>query len=110
MVYFSIIKSYTSLIYRRQQEERLREYEEKERQRQLMKQKKQGLNQLWLSGKSLVTVEDDSDVNDEDLLPQYQQEPQQQQLQPKTVSQPEKVRGVQIKHNQKKCDVLRQVK
>ena len=41
-----------------------------------MKQKKQGLNQLWLSGKALVTVDDDSDVNDEELLPQYQQQEQ----------------------------------
>lgn len=63
-----------------------------------MKQKKQGLNQLWLSGKSLVTVEDDSDVNDEDLLPQYQQEPQQRQ--PKTVQQPDKVKN-EIEHNQR---------
>lgn len=89
------------LYFRRQQEQRLREYEEKERQRQLMKQKKQGLNQLWLSGKSLVTIEDDSDVNDEDLLPQYQQaQKQQQPIRPKTVQQSEKVkRAFSLKRN-----------
>ena len=53
---------------RLQKEERIREYEEKERERQLLKQKKQGLNELWLSGKSLVTIEDNPDIHDEDLL------------------------------------------
>ena len=66
---------------------KIREYEEKERDRQLRRQKKQGLNQLWLSGKALVTVEDDSDVNDEELLqqfkPQQKQQQQQQQQQQK---------------------------
>ncbi|XP_066918184.1 glutamic acid-rich protein-like [Clytia hemisphaerica] len=53
---------------RRQQEERIRAYEEKEHQRQLLKQKQHGLNELWLSGKPLVTIDDHEDANDEELL------------------------------------------
>jgi len=60
-------------MFRREKEERIREYEEKERERQIQRQKKQGLNQLWMSGKSVVTIEDNPDHDDEDLLLMYQQ-------------------------------------
>ena len=60
-------------MFRWEQQERIREYEEKERARQVQRQKKQGLNQLWMSGKSVVTVEDNPDLNDEDLLLMHHQ-------------------------------------
>lgn len=55
-------------LHRSIQQERIKELQQKERQRQILKQKKQGLNELWLSKKAVVTVDDNSDYHDEDLL------------------------------------------
>lgn len=63
--------------YSLQQQERIKELERKEREREILRQKKQGLNDLWLSKKAVVTVDDNSDYHDEELL--FYQPPKEKQ-------------------------------